>query len=293
MPMRKMKVSDWIKVKDNPIQRDTERHAAKAKHLLTPLSIHAIVYAAELPNGQLVKLDGHTRALLWSRNQVKHPAEVEVNIIPVDSMDEAISLYKTLDSKNALETITDKVSGAFGEHNFHPESGLMKRGSIANALNMCWTIWTTSDSKSPKSGQPFDLYAAIHEFAPEIFALDSFGLNSQGTTSGIIAAFILTYRKHGAPVIPFWRSVFGHGGEKKNGKMDGVQALNELILQRKGSHGGSAIMDLSARAVMAAEKWLKDEEFQAIPRPYDLTGYIHGMKPAVQLIKQKPKQAAA
>ena len=70
MTVRKMTVAEWIKVEDNPIQRDTEHHAAKAKHLLTPLPSHAFVFACELPNGKLIKLDGHTRALLWQRGQV-------------------------------------------------------------------------------------------------------------------------------------------------------------------------------------------------------------------------------
>ena len=70
MPTIRMSVDEWIKVKANPRQRDTEKHAAKAKHLLTPSPDHAHVSAARLPNETLVKLDGHTRALLWKRGTV-------------------------------------------------------------------------------------------------------------------------------------------------------------------------------------------------------------------------------
>lgn len=292
MPLRKMKVSEWIKVKDNPIQRDTERHAAKAKHLLTPLPIHAIVYAAELPNGTLVKLDGHTRALLWKRNQVQHPPEVEVNIIRVADIEEAKRLYKTIDSRDAVETIPDKISGAFNSLNFSPESGLLKQGNIAHALRISWNIKSgySPISSGPKNKLvPFELYEAVTEFSSEIFALDSFPDAHVRPTSGIVAAFILTMRKHGKNIVPFWQMVFANGGEKKNGKMDGVQALNELILGRKGrAYGGSATIEMASRAVMAAEKWLADEELSAIPRPFDLTGYIDHKKAAVALIKGKP-----
>ncbi len=74
--VKKMLVEDWIKVTPNPIQRDTEKHAAKAKHLLTPHPTHSVVHAAELPNGKLIKLDGHTRALIWKRKDVVPPVQV-------------------------------------------------------------------------------------------------------------------------------------------------------------------------------------------------------------------------
>lgn len=296
MPLRKMKVSEWIKVQDNPIQRDTERHAAKAKHLLTPLSIHAIVYAAELPDGKLVKLDGHTRALLWKRNQVQHPPEVECHIVPVQSMEEAKRLYQTLDSKEALETTTDKVSGAFNELNFYPESGLLKRGSISTGLRAAWYIREGSTGIGgwgKKVQRPYVIYDAVKEFSTELFALDDFETKHFNPTTGVILAFILTMRKFGPRMIPFWRTIFANGGDKKAGKMDPEQAVIELILDRKGrAHGGSAIIDIASRIVKAAEVWVEGGEFIKLPTPYDLTGYIDNSKPAIQLIKGKESGAA-
>lgn len=81
MSYRKMLVEDWIKVEDNPIQRDTEKHAAKAKHLMTPHPSHSFVFAAELPNGKLIKLDGHTRALMWRRKDVSPPMQDGLRVI--------------------------------------------------------------------------------------------------------------------------------------------------------------------------------------------------------------------
>lgn len=291
MPMRTMSVKDWIAVPDNPIQRDTERHAAKAKHLLTPLPIHRIVYAAELPTGKLVKLDGHTRALLWKRNQVRPPHTVEVNIIGVDSMGEAMALYQTLDSKEALETVSDKVTGAFGEQHFKPQSGLLQRGGVSTSLRTCWSIlhgFSISSSQQVRDEKRtgFDIYSAVREFGSELYALDSFQLKTGDASSGIVVAFILTYRRYGMKVVPFWRSVWGKGGTKLDGKMDGVQALCELMAARKGrAQGSSAAWDIAARAVMAVEKWLADQDLQITPRPYDLTGYIKNMKPQERLIK--------
>lgn len=299
MQVKRLKVSDWIRITDNPIQRDTEKHAAKAKHLLKPLPIHAIVYAAQLPDEpkdwayeNLVKLDGHTRALLWKRNQVLHPPEVICNVIHVKDMEEAKMLYQTLDSKEALETVSDKVSGAFHEHNFVAQSSLLKAGYISSALRVAWAVM--HDETFYRGGgnlngvtSTFDIYKAIAEFSTELFALDGFNLKNGAAGAGIMGAFVLTYRRHGQKILPFWRAVFSNAGEKTGGKMDAVQALNELVLQRKGrGTGGTGVYDMTARAVMAAEKWLADEYLSMIPRPYELTGYIDLKRPAVKLIKK-------
>lgn len=293
---RTMTVREWIAVPDCPIQRDTERHAARATHLMTPLSIHSIVYAAELPDKSLVKLDGHTRALLWKKNQVKHPAEITVILLPVKDMEEVKQLYQTLDSKDALETQRDKVSGAFGNLGFSPDSPLLQRGSITTALRMSYVAMMggnvqdagyrrkVSAAKGTTKGMP-DIYVLIYEFQNELFALDSFGANH--IPSGVITAFILTYRKYGKRIAPFWTALFGNGGEKMGGKMDAVQALAELMLQRKGrTAGSSATYDLASRAVNAAEKWLENEYFSSIPRPIDITNYIANVKPSEVLLKK-------
>lgn len=298
MDIRHMSVKQWIAVTPNPIQRDTERHAAKAKHLLTPLGVHAVVHAAELmKDDTLVKLDGHTRALMWARNQMRHPPEVIVMVTRVRDIEEAKELYRTFDSKDALETTTDKVLGAFGAHQFHPESGLLKAGNITNAMKMCFHIFKNEPiNTGPVRRALFDIYKCIDEFTNELLALDSFGIGTQNkfVTGGIIAAFVLTYRRHGMKALPFWQAYFADTGQKNAGKMDGVQALRELILTRaKGQGGLSYVTDLTARAVMAVEKWLKDDMLSAVPRAYDLAGYIDHMKPAVQLIKSPANTQAA
>lgn len=286
-----MSVDRWIEVKDNPIQRDTERHAAKAKHLLTPLPTHRFVFAGRLPNGDLVKMDGHTRALLWQRGQVPSPATVTVGIVPIASLEEAESLYKTFDSQNALETMRDKVSGAFNRLTFEPQSGLLQHGSLTYALRTAYTILkgyssTSTGGKNLEELRKTDIYTMINEFSPEIFTLDGFGLRQGSIQSGIVAAFLISTRKYGHKITDFWRAVFADAGTKSAGKMDAVQALNELIMQRRGQAGGQVAFDLCCRALMAVEKWLADELLSAIPRPLDTTGYFDGYTPPTErLIK--------
>lgn len=296
MSYRKMLVEDWIKVEDNPIQRDTERHAAKAKHLLTPHPTHSFVFAAELPSGKLIKLDGHTRALLWRRKEVDAPTQVQVGIIPVNSREEAEKLYKDFDSKEALETMRDKVSGAFNRHDFEPQSGLVASGNLTTALRMAYAVLVGSSAAAgvsgPKAGKSAtaakaDIYLMIDEFSPELHALDGFGLGQGRIPSGAIAAFILSFRRYGHKVVPFWRGVFADTGEKSGGYMDGVQAVSELILGRRGRYGGTASFDLCTRALAAVEKWMNDEMLFRIPAPMNTIGYLVGHeRPTERLIKK-------
>lgn len=286
-----MSATDWIGVRDNPIQRDTERHALKAKHLKTPLPIHSIVYAAELPDRSLVKLDGHTRALLWRRNEVKHPPQVTVNVIPVKSMDEAKALYTTLDSSEALETMNDKVSGSFNDLSFEPSSPLLVRGSVVSALRIAWNAAHEKSVNARGKGRgnvknKVDVYTLVNEFSNEIFALDSFGLRVGQCNAGIVAGFVMSYRKYGEKILPFWRAVFGNAGVRMDGKMDAVQAVVELQLARKGRNaGGSAMIDLASRVLNAVEKYMRDELLTQAPRPMNIDGYIASSNPYYKLLK--------
>lgn len=297
----KMTVAEWVAVQDNPIQRDTERHAAKAKHLLTPLPTHNFVFAAQLPGGNLIKLDGHTRALLWKRGDVPSPRTLIVGICPVETKKEAEDLYKTFDSSNALETTRDKVSGAFNRYGFEPQSGLIAAGNLTFALRTAYSIFlggsasggnvgSTEREKHGKARNAIakaDVYTMINEFSYELAALDGFALGQGQATSGIVAAFIVSYRKYGHKITPFWTAVFGNAGSKSGGQMDAIQALCELILSRRGNFGGSAVSDMVSRSLTAIEKWLKDEMLYSIPRPMDTTGYLIGAeKPTERLIKK-------
>lgn len=269
----KMSVVDWIEVQDCPIQRDTIKHAAKARHLRKPLPIHAYVSAAKLPTGHLVKLDGHTRAYLWQQGEVEAPPGVTVTVIPVKDMQEALDLYKTFDAKEALETPNDKVSGAFHGIGFQPKSPLLTRGSLSMALRIAWSV---TQGFSPATGggtlpKGADVYRLINEFSAELLDLDSFNLGLRDASTGILAAVLISLRKHGQKVMPFWRAVFNDEGVKHSGRMDAVQACHELIIQ-KHNYGGSAAGETTARALMAVEKWFLGERFVGIPRALYLTG---------------------
>ena len=73
--IKRMGVRQWVNVPDNPRQRDTVRHAnkAKRKHLKEADEAHGIVFAAMLDGEITWKLDGHTRAYLWDTGELELP----------------------------------------------------------------------------------------------------------------------------------------------------------------------------------------------------------------------------
>ena len=310
---KKMMTEDWIAVEDNPIQRDTERHAEKARHLHTAHPTHSVVHAAELPSGKLVKLDGHTRALMWKRKDIPAPTQVVVVIYPVKDRSEAEQLYKDFDSKDAMETTRHKVEGAYNKHNFDPQSPLLQTGNIVQGLRLAYGVLIGGTVKTFGAGggapnqadrdkkkdkrtdrqiatSNAEVYTLINEFSYELHMLDGFGLRQGQITSGIIGAFIVSARRYGHKVTPFWTGVFGDGGTRHNGKMDGIQAVHELLLSSKGKSGRLHIADIAARALSALEKWLADETLSKKPSPLDTLGYLAGYeKPNERLIKSVDK----
>jgi hypothetical protein len=146
----KMTPQQWHEVLPNPRQRDTENRSRKAGHLRVLRDTHKTVFAAQLPGGALVKLDGHTRGYMWAHGLAEKPSNVDVVVIPVESMAEAKELYSHYDSDQTVEKARDKMFGAYREVAMSPVSGLIKAGPMTSALKKLGLATSTS---SPGSGK--------------------------------------------------------------------------------------------------------------------------------------------
>lgn len=194
----------WTQVRGNPRQRDTERHANKIEaHLQVVMPQHALVHAAQLPDGELVKLDGHTRCLLWEQNRTPVPQIVFMVIHPAASMDEAKRMYSLYDNALVTELRADEVFGAFREYGLVPQSKILQRGILSGALGLA--EWGRTGLIPKRT--TFNVNSAIAEWRHEIASLDRIikGHESKRLHSGIVAAILMTIRQHGyALVAPFW-----------------------------------------------------------------------------------------
>lgn len=233
-----IKVSDWIEVRDNPIQRDTIRHAKKAmtRHLSKPVATHQMVSAAELPDGTLIKLDAHTRAYLWAEG-VLTPLSQDLlaTIYSVPDIEAAIDLYKTFDNSDASETQADKLSGAFRGLGIQPSSPVLTKGGFISALRQIH-IGGKGGTKNDEVMQTIkhDVRKVVECHLDDLDAIDELKPKStKDLNQGIIAAILLTYYLDRDNdyffAKDFWQHYFEDAGLNMRGQRDGVAWLRHRL----------------------------------------------------------------
>lgn len=223
-----MTVDEWISVPDCPVQRNTERRAATASHLLTPNVTHAHVDMAVLPNGARHKLEGHTRAHLWKLGLAPRPRMLKVNVYACQTVKVVEELYDTFNSSLTSKDQRDKIHGAFGRHGFEPTSELFRGERVAVALRLATRFLKDIPAKSAESlkvGECVDL------LIDEIKILDAIMPRTKRFTQGVIASALISLARYGKreEVIQFWSRFSENDGRKTSVGMDAVQALEERL----------------------------------------------------------------
>jgi hypothetical protein len=266
-----MPVEEWFTIPDNPRQRDTERHAQKAKHLLTPSPTHRRVAMAQSTTDERQwKLDGHTRALFWQRRQVQPPRTLNVAIYYVSSELEAAELYTQFDAPEAVETAADKVFGAYQALGYQPQSKYLKMFGINSAVRIAQGI-----AEGARVSSKASIYRLIGDWLGEIRRFDAINPDHKRFTANLLAAALVTFRKYpedsdaeaekkGEPTaFGFWTRYNDDAGEKitledDTSAMDAVEALSRFMLSARGGMGARhAVMagryDVIGKALAAVE----------------------------------------
>lgn len=246
-----MSFKDWSEMQDNPIQRDTERHAAKAlkNHLKKDSITHLRVSAAVTETGEMYKLDGHTRTYLWVNGLLNAPKYVYVDMYRVNGLHEVMELYKQFDNKAAAEDSFDKLSGAVNLHGYVLQSHLLKSSGLTTSLQIV----------SGKQGKNFDTYKAVDMYINEIKIIDKMMLTANILNSGILAAMILVCKVYGPDSLVFFRKVANDEGIKTLDTKDAVQSLRESILNaraEKKNSGRDNVVSICEKALSAHDKWI-------------------------------------
>ena len=263
--------TEWISVPDNPRQRDTERHARKADHLKTLSPTHRAVAMAMTKGGERWKLDGHTRAWLWSRGEVQRPPTVIVTVYEVSGPKHAMELYEHFDNQKAVETATDQVSGAWREVGYHPTSSMLKRGSLTNALRIAQGC--VRGLRHP--ARDMSVYELVKIWIAEIKLFDSLAPNNNRFTSALVAAALMTFRKHKHEAIEFWVRYNDDAGEKIENAMDAVEALSRFMMEtRKGPDASSKTYDIVGKGIAACEAHFEHKTYTRGFVARDATRYL-------------------
>jgi len=269
MAVIEMSVQDWIDVKDNPRQRNTERRAnlAKTKHLSKYEAPHRFVFAAIRNGDVLCKLDGHTRAMLWSLGELELPPDgkVTVCLIEVSSYADAKHYYDCLDAGAATKQPCDTVFGATRENKFRLRSSLLRSCTFTTQLKI-------ADSGKKFSG---DINALVKKWKPILLSLDSLGLGSGFTV--LISAMLLSIKRDGVEVAgPFWKGLDQDSGTKTAAGMDGIEALRRHIENRRAEKrvsGYDNLIDIVSRSLTAYSAWKDGRRIKTL-RTSDLTSWL-------------------
>ncbi len=187
-------IDRWIDVPDNPAQRDTKKHAARAvkSHLKAFAVTHDKVSAATIDGEIVCKIDGHTRAWLWKSCALERPPRgvVYVDLYEVQSIREAADIYRQFDSPYAVETTNDRMCGAARLSGLRLTSPLLKQHKLMVATQIASSKLTGKQSQR-YDGIENDL---ISLWSSELAALDCLQLPAGSLPSSVISLALLLFR---------------------------------------------------------------------------------------------------
>jgi hypothetical protein len=229
-----MSASEWAKIPDNPIQRDTELHARRAKHLHSPSPMHRFVVMAELPDGQRFKVDGHTRSFLWQKGEIPRPQAVAVDVIDCVDIAAVELLYRHFDNPSAAETSAEQLTGAARLFDLEFRTTLLRDGRYGAALKRAFLLVKGYSTTKSWRELPF-VYASVELFRDELVWLDTLRPSRDRFPTGIMVGYFITTRRAGEAGLEFWNRYAQDQGTKIEGEMDAVQALSEEVMGARAS----------------------------------------------------------
>jgi hypothetical protein len=256
-----MSYEEFAAIPDNPRQRDTMQRAKKAmrRHLRYPCPTHSIVQVASVNGVPICKLDGHTRCYLWGRGILKKPSDKLIaTIYEVANMEEAKVLYTHIDSGDAVETSSDKLSGACRECGVHLTGSLLGKHNFNTAIKIAHALSNGGCGQTE--------YQIVPKWAKVLIEVDSWGLpmnKFRGT--GLVALMFVSVaaQKIASDVVADFFTRFSNDAGEKNGKLrDGVQALTEHMTARRLASqmtGYDNILDMMSKGLSCLNAWSSNQ----------------------------------
>lgn len=233
---KKMGLIEWLLIPDNPFQRDTEKRAKNARHLSVFDDSHRRVTIAVMPNGQTYKVDGHTRAFMWSRSKSENlPANLMLNVDVYKcrgrDKESLGALYDRFDSPLAVERPQDRLFGAAREVGMEFRSPMMRAFRFGAPIKMLYQlIHGYGDSSKGFSDSTFT-YKAIDYFKRELQMFDACAPKHMDYIGPIIMGATVTFMRHGEEAGEFWTKYNHNAGRKDERSVDGVEAVRHLLAE--------------------------------------------------------------
>lgn len=244
---------EWSGIPDNPIQRDTERHAKKAMnaHLRFELLTQICVHMARLPNGEEYKVDGHTRSYLWGKGLLSAPDRLLVIVWPVRDMEEMKSFYRSFDEQSAAETVRDKLSGLIKPMGVTFKSSLLNELHFKSALVIAQTFLYGANA-----AKNMDVEKLVEAWLPELKLLDKAAAPRRPFSTGTIAGALLCLARDEEDALPFWEKFATSKGVLTDDGHDAVFYLKSMAAEN--GYGGKANMKTAINSLSAYESFLRN-----------------------------------
>lgn len=247
-----MELGEWVGIPRNPRQRDEIIRIEKGRvgHLLTPDEMHRHVTMAVLPNGDRLKVDGHTRTACWKLGIAEPPKTLMVDVWECANIDAAQQLYDRFDNTTVAESGTDRVTRAYQQAGISPKSAMLRGGEISTAAReLHHYLFRTSPKKETKNAV---INESVIRFAREIEMLDAVSPTRSRFPGGVVMGALLSLANEPDNAMQFWTDYAADAGRKSDGRMDAGQALSERVAveKRKGSHARNIQMMASAVAAV-------------------------------------------
>lgn len=261
-----MSSARWASLADHPRERDAQRQARKTHWQLARAAHGAVletlrwVVAAEW-NGQIYKVDGHTRSLLWMSGALPDPGLVFATVYRCQSREELNALYATFDTQSAAVTMYDRVTGAYREQGLELRSKRLRAGTIVDALSIAQRGIARSTEAVGECDEDWDVYNAVATFAPELRLLDSVDPQPEVFHTGIVSAALLALALD-TGTIDFFALLSRGRGSKREGLFDPVEAMLWRVARIKKQRSGwikSQQEQLCAACLAALELWRAGE----------------------------------
>ena len=233
-----MTVRHFIKnIPDNPIQRNTIRHATTYSrpggHLESYHPTHLRVAIAETKDKKYRwKLDGHSRAYLWENQLLDIPDDVKlfVDVYTVKDKAEAMEYYLCFDADGSHETNFDKTSGALKFHGFNPvHPSMFKETGMMSAIKFMVFERKWNQAKHMTHVQ---LLKPWMRTLKQLDSIEKF-YNAVRFPSVVMATAMMTTRRDGIEALEFWQMFHDGQGTRSRKSMNGVMKAEDVLQEFK------------------------------------------------------------
>jgi hypothetical protein len=193
-------IDNFLDVPTFPVNRKVEIRAKKQAPLLTKKmhkhsEVDILHYTGKTTNepayfkqGSYYVLDGNTRQYCWKRHYregqvvdkgttvIPVPRNVNVRIYTMDSAQDAVDLYYTIDSPDAVETKGDKLTGAFRAEQLLDKfrNKKLQKGQIAGAMMIAAPFGPKQQFATPDVDDIFSQTKVLRDGLVEMDKADAF-----------------------------------------------------------------------------------------------------------------------